>query len=265
MKRLKDYYSGEIENIIVDKIVSIIIGVVATLLSNSTVFSKLDKQANSHNWFSLACVFLLFYIITTLWEMRPNRYSIKFDSIKVSYEYYGDKVIVKTKYMIRPLKYKIKKMPTRRYWYSDDFDIGVTNHGYKIRKVSEIKKEHRYEYEISFPKPIYFWQKKEIEIEFRGDNRDRKCENFYECDIISPTSNLVMGINVPSEYSTNKAIAKTFYEHENNSKKKENISFNGYYLWQITKPKMHYSYKFQWEWSKQEKKKIEEMQKCNSK
>ena len=81
----------------------------------------------------------------------------------------------------------------------------------------------------------------------------RKFENFYWYDVICPTDKITIDVRIPKEYCTEKVKLKSFLDHEGSVGSKEDIiNYNGAYKWEISTPKLGWSYKFEWNWSKKE-------------
>ncbi len=254
MKRIrsiiKHYIKESLDSLLVDQIASTAFGLLVTwiigynlqIIDNSYVLAK---------FLILAIVFLAFYIISTIIQLRPHRYKFRMKSIDILVEYLGDTVKVYSTYKFSTNRFRANYMYTRRSWFSDEsFTLKSKTKGYKIRKIRDIGET--YEYYIVFPKSQYFWETKEFQCEFTGSNKKRKFENFYWYDVICPTDKINIEVHIPKKYCTDKIELKSFLNHEDADGNEKIIkTFNGAYKWPI-KPKVGWSYIFEWHWSESE-------------
>lgn len=208
-------------------------------------------------------IFLLIYIVFTVYQLRPNRYKFRMKDINILVEYLGDTVRVKSTYTFSTNRFKTNCMYTRREWFSNEkFKFEPVTEGYKIKKIGSLGNTH--EYHVVFPKYQYFWETKKYECEFVGNNKKRQYCNFYWYDVTCPTEKLTIEVHIPQNYCTDKIELKTFLTYEkSDGSEKEVLDFNGAYKWEVT-PKLGWSYKFEWFWSESELRRMSKIKKKGS-
>lgn len=257
MKKFKDllkhYIKESLDSLLIDQIVSVCFGALAAWVFGNNL-QILDNQniPTYMKFLLLGIAFFAVYIISTFMQLRPHRYKFRIKSLDIVVEYLGDTINVYSTYTFKTNRFRANKMYTRRTWFSDEkFEFKVKTKGYKIKKVGRLGND--YEYNIIFPKYQYFWQTKTYETFFSGTNKKRKFENFYWYDVICPTDKITIDVRIPKEYCTEKVKLKSFLDHEGSVGSKEDIiNYDGAYKWEITTPKLGWSYKFEWNWSKKE-------------
>lgn len=268
MKKLKKiiirYIKESLDSLFVDQIVSMAFGVFVTWLVENNI-DIIDDQSVSigTKLLVLGSIFLIVYCFSTLMQLRPNRYKFRMKSIEIILEYQGDDINVYSTYKFSTNRLRANRMYTRRTWFSDEkFKLLSKTEGYAIEKIGRLGDTH--EYNICFPKYQYIGQTKTFKCEFSGSNKKRRFENFYWYDVICPTDELIIEVRVPRVYSSNKAQLKSFLTHENSDNSNvTDVEFDGVYRWEIPNPKLGWSYKFEWGWSKKELSLIKKRKKSN--
>lgn len=177
-KIIKHYLKESLDSLLVVQIVSVIFGLLITWIFRNNL-SIIDNQSvpTALKFLILGVVFLAVYVISTLMQVRPNRYKFKMKSIKIILEYQGDNVVYST-YSFSTNRFRANRMYTRRTWFSsENFKFKSQTAGYKIEKIGKLGDTH--EYYIRFPKYQYFGQTKTVKCEFLGSNKKRCFENFF--------------------------------------------------------------------------------------
>ena len=265
MKKLKNlighYIKESLDSLLIDQISSILFGGIVTWIVDKKI-KVIDDSEIPFNTklFILFCVLLLVYIVSTIFQLRPNRYKFRMKDVNILVEYLGNTIRVKSTYTFSTNRFKTNRMYTRREWFSDEkFKFETLTKGYKIEEIGSLGNTH--EYYVIFPKYQYFCETKEFECEFIGSNKKRQYCNFYWYDVVCPTDKLTIEVHIPQRYCTDKIELKSFltYEGSDGSEKKV-LDFNGAYKWEI-KPKLGWSYKFEWFWSESELHRITKMKK----
>lgn len=250
---VKHYIKESLDSLLIDQLASIMFGVLVTWIvkNNLHVIDNEDVPAYI-KFLILAVAFLIVYIVSTALQLRPHRYKFRIRSLDIIVEYLGDVVNIYSTYTFTTNRFRTNKMYARRTWFSDEkFKFKIKTKGYKIERIGKLGNDN--EYNIVFPKYQYFWQKKTFEAFLRGTNKKRKFENFYWYDVICPTDRITIDVRIPQEYCTKKVSLKSFLDHEGSEGSDEKIiEYNGAYKWEINSPKLGWSYKFEWNWSKNE-------------
>lgn len=250
---VKHYIKESLDSLLIDQIASICFGMLAAWVFGNNL-QILDNQniPTYVKFLLLGIAFFTVYIISTFMQLRPHRYKFRIKSLDIIVEYLGDTINVYSTYTFKVNRFRANKMYFRRTWFSDEkFKFKVKTKGYKIKKVGILGND--YEYNIIFPKYQYFWQTKECETFFCGTNKKRKFKNFYWYDVICPTDKITIDVRIPKECCTEKVKLKSFLDHEGSvGSKEDTISYDGSYKWEIPNPKLGWSYKFEWNWSKKE-------------
>ena len=251
-KFLMKYLKESLDSLFIDQISSILFAILVTFLLNHINFiPKENNVSEITKLFVLITIFLIVYIISVLFQIRPHRYKFHIKSIEMLIEYDGDEVTVYETYRARTNRLRAEKMYTRRNWFSDEeFHFEALTEGYKIQQISKLGDTH--EFNIVFPEPKWIWQSIEFQTKFVGKNLNRQFENFYWYDVIAPTDFISMDIRMRKKYCGKNAILKSFLHHEGaEGSEHQLIPFDGVYCWDFY-PRLGWSYVFEWEWSDSE-------------
>ena len=256
-KLIVHYVKESLESLLTDQLVSILFGVLVTWIFEN----KFDLVDNPNipiylKFLILGILFFIVYVISILTKLHPHRFKFHLKSIDILVEYLGDTVEVFDTYTVKPNRFRVKSMYTRRTWYSDEkFNLEVITDGYNIKQYNKLGNEN--EFYIIFPHFQYWWQTRSFKTHFTGKNKKRQFQNFYWYYVICPVDKMSIEVRMPQKYCAGEARLVTFYDHEGtNGSKKEVIEYNGSYKWEIDSPKLGWSYKFEWTWSENESKKI---------
>ena len=238
---------------LVDIFVGVIVSIITTLLTNKS-FTNLPNTATSELGkhkveviILVAVVSLTISIFTIHWLRKVKRYKVTIKSLEIICEYKGDSVVVHSLYKIKATRLRLKKIYTRREWFSNEtFTLRVKPKSFKIQKIRTIGNTH--EYYIYFPKTISMFSKPiEYKTVFNGLNKNKNFESFYWYDVISPLDSLTFDIRIPEGMCSAKATLKEFLSHEDNATCYA-VDYNLGYKVNI-KPRLGYSYKLEWEWA----------------
>lgn len=250
---VKHYIKESLDSLLVDQIVSVFFGVLAAwILGNNLSILDSHNIPTYMKFLLIIVAFFIFYVISTIIQLRPHRYKLRIISLNIIVEYLGNTINVYSTYTVKPNRFRVNRMYIRRTWFSDEkFRFKAKTKGYTIEKVGKLGND--YEYNVVFPKHQYFWQTRTFETFFSGTNKKRKFENFYWYDVICPTDNITIDVRIPKKYCTEEVRLKSFLDHEGSVGSKEDIiKFDGAYKWEINPSKLGWSYKFEWNWSKKE-------------
>ena len=257
LDRLKKYLQEGIEQVLVDNIAAVFVGIVVTVIAQYNIpwFSSDDVSIKTKVLITTLIIAVL-YLVCMLYNIRPNRYTFHFKELKILFEYDGDRILTKQTITFKANRFKVIRMYTSRTWYSDEnFELVALSEGYHIEKYRQMGNET--EYYIVFPKPMYFWQTKTVEIQFTGTNKRRRFENFYWYTINCPTDKLIIDVHIPSRYFSGKAKLKTFYINEQSvGNKVTDIDFDGTYSWPVPEHRVKWNCVFEWNWSEEEQRNI---------
>lgn len=249
---IKHYVKESLDSLLIDQIVSVLFGVLVTwILGNNLQIIDTGEVPVYMKFLILAIAFLIVYAVSTIMQLRPKRYKFRMKSVDILVEYMGDTVKVYSTYVFSTNRFRANRMYARRVWFSDErFKFKSKTKGYKIKKIGNLGDTH--EYYITFPEFQYFGETKSFKCEFWGSNKKRQFENFYWYDVVCPTKKLTIEVHIPQQYCTDKIELKSFLTYENSDgSEKSVLDFNGAYKWEI-EPKLGWSYKFEWNWSKSE-------------
>lgn len=254
---IRRYIKESFDTLLTDQIASLAFGLLTTWIFGMNL-SKLNESIPIYvKFYILAICFFVVYLASTVIQLRPHRYKFHFISVEVVVEYLGKKVNIYNTYKLKTNRFKVSKMYTKITWFSDEkFDFESTSKGYEIEKKDKLGND--YEYYVIFSRPMHFWQSpEEIRTVVKGTNRNRQFKNFFWYDVICPTSQLIIEVRIPRQYCTQKVRLKSFLDHEGTVGSNEStIDYSGVYRWEISNPKLGWSYKFEWEWSDEELAKI---------
>lgn len=263
MKKLAEmiihYVKTSLDSLLTDQLASFAFSlIILWVIGNKLPVIDNDSIPISIKFLVLGSAFLIVYIISTLVHIRPDRYKFHIKKLDIIVEYLEDEVIVSSKYTFRTNRLIANRMYTRRVWYSDEkFLIESKTEGYSVKQIGKLGDQ--YDFNVLFPKPQYFWQENTFEIVVKGSNLKRRFKNFYWYDVISPVDKISISVRVPRKCCSDKIKLKAFYDHESSfGSQVDEINFDGSYQWDVADPKLRWSYVLEWEWSEQEKKKIEE-------
>ncbi len=254
-KVLKKYFKESLDSLFIDQISSILFALLVAFLAKHIDFlPKGNNVSEIGKLFILIAIFLIVYIISVIFQIRPHRYKFHIKSIEMIIEYDGDEITVYETYHARTNRLRAEKMYTRRNWFSDEaFHFEALTKGYEIKKRAKVGDTH--EFDIVFPEPKWIWQTIDFKTKFVGQNLNRQFENFYWYDVIAPTDSISMEVRMRKKYCGKNALLKSFLHYEDaDGSEKQKIPFNGVYRWNFS-PKLGWSYVFEWEWSDSEKEK----------
>lgn len=244
-------------NAVVDRLVDIFVGIVVSIITTlltSNSFANLTSTATSELMehkievvIIVAVLSLIISIFTIHWIRKVKKYKVTLKSLEIICEYKGDSVVVNSTYKIKATRLRLKKIYTRREWFSDEtFTLRVKPKSFKIQKVRTLGTTH--EYFIYFPKAISMFNKPlEYKTVFNGSNKNRNFQSFYWYDVISPLDSLTFDVRIPEGLCSTKATLKEFLSHEDNATCYP-IDYNLGFKVNI-KPRLGYSYKLEWEWA----------------
>lgn len=206
----------------------------------------------------LVAIFIVLYYTLLLFSIPFHRFKFRHLRENVIMEYQGQKITVYQDFISRIERLKADKMHTVKTWYSDEkHKFSVTTPGFGVEKIKQEGYDN--EYYILFPKMLRFKQRVKFSTKFEGCNSKRRYNNYYWMDIHNPTDYLTVELRIPKEYckENGKLLLQEFLKYEDapgNTKKE--VPFDGYYKWEIKNPKVHWSYKLEWEWSQAERERI---------
>ena len=255
LKKIRDGF----DSFLIDRFFSFMLSLVTTILVGSGINSgSLESLTTEYNdLVILIAVFIFTYALSTIIHSKPHKFKFRIRSLEIFYEYQGDSVTVYQKTTVRPTFFPQTEMYHKKYWFSDEpFEFVSMTDGFSVVHTHSVGNEH--EFFVRFPRKIHFWESVTFETKFCGENIHRKHKNFYCYEVICPIDKLTIDISIPHEYTTRQAKLKTFYVHEQSKgASTQPIKFNNHYTWNIPhKPKLGWSYMFEWGWAKHERKKV---------
>lgn len=250
-KRISDYLKEGVEQIIVDNVMALVTGTIIASIQYVEFGNILDVSVSVlASAISLVGIYFIFMVMYT----RPSRYKFHFYKMQCTFIYDGKKAIAKQKITFRPNRFRVTKMYTEKTWYTKKYRFISLTEGVHIELIR--KEGNQQQYYIVFDKPIYFWQKAEVEVVFEGDNSSHKLEEYYDYKANCPIDNLEIDIIMPSKLCE-RNLKLMVYESNEDDAIVENVNFFEHYHWDVKNriiPGHHYMAR--WVWSEEEKKKI---------
>ena len=260
MKNFIENIKDSLHSVFADYIVNILVSFLAAWLADKGLNCISSSYSEIEILIFLVSVFLITYIFSAIFQLKIFKYKFFILSMDGAFEYLGDSVVTYQTLEVRPILKSQNEMYFRRTWFSDEkIEVSTETPGFQTVLSKTTGNQH--EYYIKFPQTLHWWQTVKFTIITRGENNHRRVENFYWIDIIAPTKNLSISITIPRDLCKKYAYKKSFVDHENSKNAKcEDVNFNGFYKWTVPNPKLNTSYKFEWQWSKKEQKKINRCQ-----
>lgn len=261
MHRIQEYLKRYMDSVLVDLTSSLVSGcIVMWLVDYNLPFFGDENIPFKTKVVILGIVFIITNIISILIKTSPKRHKFRFHSIDAVEEYKGDSIRVHTKYWLYSNGWYATQLYTRRDYYAqEDFALISKTPGFEVKELGHDGTRH--EYIITFPKIYFFWEKIQFELEFSGSNYTRAHENYYQIDIIDPTTSVSIDVHMDQDLCTDEIRLRAFLDHTTAEAQSEKVPYNGAYKWSIPDVKLGWSYRYEWNWSELEKKIIEERRK----
>lgn len=143
---IKHYIKESIDSLLVDQLASFLFGIIVTWFIRNNILEINDEAISiGIKFLILFTVFLVVYTISTILQLRPDRYKFRMKSVNILVEYLGDTIRMNSKYTFSTNRIKSNRMYTRRDWFSDEtFKIRCLTKGYKTKKISSLGNTHEY-------------------------------------------------------------------------------------------------------------------------
>lgn len=243
---------------IADSLLDVIISAVLSLTgSYIATCTFLDVQRIPEEGVKIASAIFVLSMIVCIMVIRffrnSFRYKYRIRELEVIVEYRGDSVKVTDTYKVSTYRIFQTQMYTSRTWFTGEYiKLRAKPKKYKIKKIREAGNKH--EYYVVFPKKLSFWQKPiSFKTELMGGNKSRQFENFYWYDVICPVDKIIFDIRIPASMCDMFAEMKAFKVYEDEEKvRREKLEYNCGFKYEVTKPKVGYSYKLEWKWAGEE-------------
>ena len=200
----------------------------------------------------VASIFAIINIVVTIALIlvaykKLRKYKFKILTIKVNFEYMGDRVRITTEACVRAKRSNLNSIYNRYSWFPDEKSyVKCLTAGMKIKKLP--KRDTSIEYKVLFGKTLRKGEEITYTTQVICENKHKHFNDFYSRKIIAPIDHLTMTVVIPSEYGYNKIeCSKILDSAYNDSSCSKTFDFLNTYTWDVEEvPKLGYEYKLLW-------------------